>query len=70
MDLFNDLIKDTCKKIDRGNTNFCGTPVANAKKLSKSVAKSILLGQGNVDDLLANAGKDVEDDYKNKRVCT
>lgn len=70
MDLFSDLIKDTCKKIDKGNTNFCGTPVGGSKKLTKQVAKSIFLGQGNVDDLLANAGKDVDEDYKHKRVCT
>ena len=55
MDLLNDMIKKTFKKLDSGNSDFCGTPAADAKKLSTQLAQSLILGKGNADDLLGNA---------------
>ncbi len=57
MDLLEDMIKKAFKKIDNANSDFCGTPGLSAKKTSEQVARTILLGQGNVDDLLGAAGK-------------
>lgn len=61
MDLLKDMIKDVQKKIDSANSNFCATPSVNARKLSKRIAGSILLGQGNVDELLSTVVKSEEE---------
>ncbi|MBX9720542.1 MAG: hypothetical protein K2X81_04015 [Candidatus Obscuribacterales bacterium] len=57
MDLLEDMIKKAFRKIDNANSNFCGTPGVDAIKTSKQVASSIMLGKGNIDDLLGSAGK-------------
>ena len=66
MDLLKDMIKDVQKKIDSSNSNFCGTPLANTKKLSKRIAGSILLGQGNVYELLSTVLKEEDKDICHK----
>lgn len=70
MDLLKNMLKDVYRKIDSANSDFCSTPVANAKKLQNRVAKTILLGQGNIDDLIANGGKQVDDERCHEKVCT
>ncbi len=57
MDLLDEMIKKAYRKIDDANSNFCGTSAVDAKKLGNQVARSVLLGQGNIDDLLGSAGK-------------
>ncbi len=54
------MIRDTYKKIDSGNSNFCSTPLANPGKLSAKIAKTLLLGQGDADELLRSAGNDAK----------
>lgn len=61
MDLLKNMYKDVYRKIDSANSDFCSTPSVNSKKLTKRIAKTILLGQGNIDNLLANTGKSVDD---------
>jgi hypothetical protein len=70
MDLFTDMIKDVYRKIDSANTSFCSTPTLNTKKLTGRIARSILLGKGDVDDLLTSAGSKKQDRCRDKRVCT
>jgi len=59
------MIRDTYKKIDSGNSNFCSTPLANPGKLTAKVAMTLLLGQGNADELLRSAGSEAK--AKNKK---
>jgi len=70
MSLLKKLIKDAQKKIDRTNADFCSTPQADARKLSELVAGTILLGKGNVDDLLSSGGKHAGEHNCDERVCT
>lgn len=57
MDRLKDLYKKTFEKIDSTNAGFCGTEETDAKKLTEQVAKSLIVGKENADDLLKNAGK-------------
>lgn len=70
MNLLKDMWKDVYKKIDKSNTDFCSTPLGPTQKLTSRMARTILLGKGNIDDLLANAGNDEEGDRCHERVCT
>ena len=70
MDLFKNMLKDVYRKIDNSNSDFCSTPLANTKKLQNRIAKTIFLAQGNLDDLIANGGKEVDDKHCDERVCT
>lgn len=70
MDLFTDMIKGTYRKIDPKNSNFCTTPGASPKKLTEKIARTLILGQGNVDELLTSMGKDKDGHSCDEKVCT
>lgn len=57
MDRLKDLYKKTFEKIDSNNAGFCGTQDTDAKTLTEQLAKSLIVGKENADDLLKNAGK-------------
>jgi hypothetical protein len=69
MDLFSDMLKDVYRKIDNSNSSFCSTPVANTKKLTNKVARTILMGKGNADKLHTAGAQDV-DECCCKKNCT
>lgn len=64
------MIAETKKKIDQANTGFCSTSEMTATELTKRAAKSLLLGQGNVDELIDPASKKLDKKYKTKKTCT
>lgn len=68
MDLLDEMIKKTFKKIEGGNSDFCGTPGADTKKLT-GIAKSIVLGKDNV-DLLGSVGQENKHRKDCKKGCS
>ena len=64
MDLFTDMIKDVYRKIDSANSHFCSTPLINSRKLTGKIARTILLGKGKADELLASVDKETDSDKK------
>ncbi len=50
MSLYDDMIKKVYKKIEGSGSNFCATPAADPKTLSKRIARTIT-GKESSDDL-------------------
>lgn len=56
MDLLKNFYKKTEEKISKGGSKVCSSQ-NDAFNLTKQVAETLLLGKGNADELLQNAGK-------------